>query len=212
MAFHCLPKGCSHAVQNSFFSHADKLGLGLLSSLPAVGLLSSLPALKGTRSKSCARNPYEELRHLAFQAGNEQSASSAGSRLTVIMARGGLPLTASRRLQTTATPNVARQTADQVLTAIVDFDELLLAFKAVAHGGIIARRRRLRWAAFSLRRAGLSDPRFEVSLYASAMKAVPIVSSMPTTIPNRRFMAASSVTLHANGPTLCCYLPFPSAR
>src|SRR6476660_4877679 len=89
-------------------------------------------------------------------------------------------------------PNVARQTAGQVLTAIVDFDELLLAFKAVAHGGIIARRRRLRWAAFSLRRAGLSDPRFEVSLYASAMNAVPIVSSMPTTIPNRRFMAASS--------------------
>jgi hypothetical protein len=63
LAFHCFLKGCPHAVQNSFFSHADKLGLGLLSSLPALGLLSSLPALNGTRSKSRARNPYQELRH-----------------------------------------------------------------------------------------------------------------------------------------------------
>jgi hypothetical protein len=47
----------------------------------------------------------------------------------------------------------ARQTAGQVLTAIVDFDELLLAFKAIAdaigHAGTIARRRRLRLASLS---------------------------------------------------------------
>ena len=64
LAFRCLLKGCSDALQNSFFGHADKLGLGLLSSLPALELLSSLPALKGTRSKSRARNPYyEDFRH-----------------------------------------------------------------------------------------------------------------------------------------------------
>ena len=84
IGLHCLLKGCSHAVQNSFFSHADKLGLGLLSSLPALGLLSSLPALKGTRSKSCARNPYEELRHLAYQAAMSKAGVAWGTECPLL--------------------------------------------------------------------------------------------------------------------------------